>query len=41
MGFEHAEDMKSAVSMLHRRLPKAEVASALNAKVIVSLSKEG
>lgn len=39
MGFDHAEDLESAVSILHQRQPRAEVASALNAKVIVSLSK--
>lgn len=38
MGFEHAGTLEEAVSLVHRRLPKADVASAINAKVIVSLT---
>lgn len=37
MGFEYAPNLEEAVSLLQRRLPKADVASALNSKVIVSI----
>jgi len=40
MGFECAPNLEEAVSLIHRRVPKADVASALNSKVIVSI-KEG
>ena len=37
MGFEYAPTLGKAVSLLHQRLPKANVAAGLNSKVIVSL----
>jgi len=39
MGFEHTETVEKAVSMVHQRLPKAEVAAAFNSKVIISLAE--
>ncbi len=37
MGFEYAPNLEEAVSLVHQRLPRADVASALNSKVIVSM----
>ena len=36
MGFGHAATLEEAVSAIHRRIPKAEVAAAFNAKVIIT-----
>ena len=41
MGFGHAETLAEAVSHVHQEIPKADVAAALNAKVIVSLPGVG
>ncbi len=38
MGFEHAKTLEEAISTVYPRIPKAGVASAMNAKVIVSLA---
>jgi len=38
MGFEHAATLEKAVSLVHQRIPRAEVAAALNSKVIVSFA---
>ena len=39
MGFEHAETLEEAVSLVHQRLPKADVAAALNSKVVISVAE--
>ena len=38
MGFDYAKTLEQAVSLVHLRLPKAEVAAAFNAKLIISLA---
>ncbi|MBI5968027.1 MAG: nickel-dependent lactate racemase [Deltaproteobacteria bacterium] len=38
MGFEHAPTLEKAISLIHQRIPRAEVAAALNSKVIVSFA---
>ncbi len=38
MGFEYGKSIGEAVSQVHLRVPRADVAAALNAKVIVSIA---
>jgi len=39
MGFDHAKTLNEAVSMVHLRFQKAEVAAAFNAKIMISLAR--
>ena len=36
MGFEHANNLEEAVSLVHNRLPQADVIAAFNSKVVIS-----
>jgi lactate racemase len=38
MGFEHTRTLPEAIDLVHKRIPQADVAAALNAKVIVTLA---
>jgi len=38
-GFDSAKSIGEAISQVHQRVPKADVAAALNAKVIISIAE--